>query len=272
MQVAKDAVNLFRRNGAVFSNSLASQRYASGAISVAPNPPLVGVPARITLRLKNLSMEPLMVSRVETQVARFGMGLTWKELPALGPIHLPADPRHVEEVTIHWIPTACGHRCVHSSIFLENAAEPVLVGCNLHVIESESERAHWVVPFRVGNPEDVRMPVALVLNGDDPAVGARILVQNRELRAGELLWLETHEERDALLLLQAPGDAALSSTVNVEAMLGVRFLDGIQVILHRPARPVQTKRQTAHAFDEAITAEFPVPMLQAPPTEVFRQR
>ena len=54
----------------------------------------------------------------------------------------------------------CNHRG-------RRTAQPLRIGRNLEVIESTADRRTWQVPFRLGNPENERMPVTLELGGDN---------------------------------------------------------------------------------------------------------
>lgn len=210
--------------------------YACRALTVTPNPPQIGEATTISLALQNPGPDPLTVHRIELRIARFGMGVRWEELPPLGPFQLPGDPAHIEEVHTEWTPTEGGHRCVRGSIHIEGAALPLYVGLNLHVIESAAERNSWRIPFLVGNPTPERQPLVLQTAGNLDLVGARLMVGGRPIRPGEPLMLDGGEEREAVLLLHATTEEALEAVNTVEAFLGGRFLDGIQVELHRPAR------------------------------------
>ncbi len=223
-------------------------RYACGGITVTPNPPQVGVVTILGLSLKNAGSEPVTISRIETMVARFGMGVAWEELPVVGPFHLPADPAYIEEVTMQWTPLKGGHRCVRATIHIETLPQPLRIGRNLQVIESEAERTMWNVPFRLGNPEDQRMPIVLDVGGDSPAsIGAHVIVNGRMVRSREPIWLNAREEVDAMLLLRARTNAALESASTVEATIGGRFLDGIQIVVHRPALTRDARRDIMRA-------------------------
>lgn len=212
-------------------------RFACRAIAVNPDPPQVGVATTISLFLKNAGDKPVTVSRIETMVSQFGMGAAWEQLPVIGPLLLRPDADRMEEVSIEWTPRSGGHRCVRTKIHMESALDPIFAGCNLHVIESEAERSHWRVPFRLGNPEDARMPIVLGIGANDAAlVDAHVLVNGRMVKHGEPIWLEAHEEVDALLLLHARTEGALDSVHMVEASSGGRFIDGIQIEVRRPAR------------------------------------
>lgn len=210
--------------------------YACRALVVTPNPPKVGTPTTISLAFQNPGPDPLTVNRIELRIARFGMGVGWEELPPLGPFQLPADPNHIEHVRAEWTPTDGGHRCVRGAIHIEGVAQPLHVGLNLHVIESAAERDHWRVPFRVGNPQPERQPLVLQIAGNLDLVGARLMVGGQLVQPGEPIMLGGGEEREALLLLHATTEEALEAVNTVEAFLGGRFLDGIQVEVHRPAR------------------------------------
>lgn len=210
--------------------------YACRALTVAPNPPKVGEATTISLALKNPGPDPLTVNRIELRIARFGMGVRWEELPPLGPFHLPANPNHIENVHTEWTPDEGGHRCVRGSIHIEGAALPLQVGLNLHVIQSAAERNSWRIPFHVGNPAPEPQPLVLQTAGNLDLIGARLMVGGRPVRPGEPLMLAGGEEREAVLLLHATTEEALEAVHTVEAFLGGRFLDGIQVEVHRPAR------------------------------------
>src|SRR5207248_5486189 len=97
--------------------------------------------------LKNTAEKPTTVTRIDTMIALFGMGVRWEQLPSVGPLHLPADPNHIEEVKMQWTPLQGGHRCVRSHIYTDAFPGPIMVGCNLHVIEAEAEQTRWRVPF-----------------------------------------------------------------------------------------------------------------------------
>lgn len=210
--------------------------YASRGIGVTPNPPQVGAPTAITLYLTNPESRPVTITRIETMIAQFGMGLTWEKLPVVGPFELPADSDYIEEVRLEWTPQKGGHRCVRATIYTEPLSQPLHIGCNLHVIEAEAEHSMWQVPFRLGNPEAERAPVALAVGGQHPdALMARLIVGQRMVHPGEQIWLNPGEEVDAQLLLRARTPEAIESIHTIEAFINGRFIDGIQVELHRPA-------------------------------------
>lgn len=218
------------------NNALRPHPYASRSIIVTPDPPQVGVPATLALELKNPGPGTVVVKRIEVKVARFGMGVPWEELAPIGPFSLPANPDHIEQVTMEWIPTQGGHRCVRAAIYIEPLPQPLRVGRNLEVIESTADRTSWRVPFRLGNPENERVPLLLQLGGSDPdAVDMRVLINGHLAHPGRPIWLNGKEEVDAELLLRARTDDAIESVKTVEAILGGQLLDGIEVVVHRPA-------------------------------------
>jgi len=210
--------------------------YACRSLSVTPNPPQVGVPTLIGLSLKNGGPEPITVSRIAFKVSQFGIGAHWEELPPIGPLHLPADPNHIEEIKQEWTPTSGGHRCVRGSIDVENVPQAVWLGINLNIIESPAEQRAWQVPFRLGNPENERQPIVLQVGASDQAqVEAHLIVGNRPVRAGEPVWLNAREEVEARLLLLARQPGALESVHTIEGTINGRLIDGIQVVVRRPA-------------------------------------
>src|ERR1051326_1549067 len=139
--------------------------YASQCIEVRPDPPEVGIPASLALALTNTGPQPLKISRVTFHIAAFGMGIAWKELPPLGPFHLPADSAHREVVQQEWTPASRGHSCVQAAIQLETQPTPLRVQRNLAVIQSGAERSTWPIPFALGNPEQERLPMVLQMGG-----------------------------------------------------------------------------------------------------------
>ncbi|MBV9231872.1 MAG: hypothetical protein JOZ18_21360, partial [Chloroflexi bacterium] len=193
-------------------------RYACAGITINPNPPQVGVVTTLGLTLKNAGPKPVTISRIETMIAQFGVGVAWEQLPALGPFHLPADPNYIEEVTMQWTPQKGGHRCVRANIHIETLPQPLQIGRNLQVIESGAAQTNWDVPFRLGNPQDQRMPIILEIGGNSPqAIDAYVMDNGRMVRSGEPIWLNAKEEVDAMLLLRARTNAALESVSTVEA-------------------------------------------------------
>ena len=68
----------------------------------------------------------------------------------------------------------------------------------------------------------------------------------RVARPGQPIWLNAREEVDARLVLHARTDAAIETIKTIEARIMGRFIDGIQVEVHRPAyttRQPHTERQ-----------------------------
>lgn len=256
MRTAEDVVRLHRYHR--FDPVM--NRYAAGGIGVLPNPPRVGMPTTIYLRLKNAGMEPLTVHRIEMKIAQFGMGVSWEELPTVGPLYLPVNPDYIEEVKMQWMPLTGGHRCVRATLLLDQVPHALHFGCNLHVIETDVESSCWTVPFRLGNPEEESRPIVLGINNDDQLINARIMVRGRLIQAGEAIWLKAYEEVDALLVLQTNSANALISTTSIEAFLRGKFLDGIRVVVYRRAC---SSRYFATVREEAITEEVPIPSIQA---------
>ncbi len=212
--------------------------YAAPGLSIDPDPPQVGQITTITFYLANSDSHPITVSSIEARVAHFGMGVTWEELPPLGPFHLPADPQHIEQARLEWIPRSGGHRCLRATIHVEGQASPWYVGCNLRVIEAASDERSWSVPFRLGNPTAEPQPLRLSLaqSGTQGVYGHLTLRQGeRRLPLQTQDWLQPHEEREGLLLIRALTPEAFESVSDVQAWLGEQFLDGIRVVVRRPA-------------------------------------
>lgn len=238
--------------------------YTSQSIAVNPDPPQVGEATTIRIHLKNPGSEAVTVSRVETMIAQFGMGMSWEQLPVLGPFHLPADPNYVEEITMEWTPKQGGHRCLRANILIETLPTPLRIGRNLQVIESEAERRLWNIPFRLGNPEAVRAPVALEVGGENlGGMMAHLIVGPRMIQPGEQIWLNPGEEVDARLLVRAGTPNAIASIHTIEAFINGHFLDGIQVEIHRPALVAQPPLYRAAQIPEPreVLADEPFEMV-----------
>jgi hypothetical protein len=220
-----------------FNDATRMHRYACQGISVNPNPPRVGEVTTLALALKNTGPEAITINRIQFMIAAgFGMGLGWEQLPPIEHLILPADPQHVEDVAVQWTPTKGGHRCVRVTIEADVLPQPLRMGCNLEVIESTADRRTWQVPFRLGNPENERMPVTLELGGDNAdGVDAVVLINGRPVGAGRPVWLNAREEVEARLVLHARTEEAIRALKTVEAHIQGHFIDGIQVEVYRPA-------------------------------------
>lgn len=214
-----------------------SRPYAWGSITVNPDPPRVGEVCQITFPLLNPGPDDVIVERIETQIALFGIGVRWEPLPAIGPFTLPPDDHHIEHATIDWTPRAGGHRCVRAEIYVRGAEEVCHVGRNLQVIEADAAEESWRVPFRLGNPASEAVPIELRVGGGElAAIETRLRVRGEPLPAGRPVWLQPGEEVAAEMLLRARTDAELRHIRTVEATINGRLLDGIQVTVLRPAR------------------------------------
>jgi hypothetical protein len=211
--------------------------YAWGSISVNPDPPRVGEVVRLTFPLANPGPGEVVVERIEVGIATFGVGMPWEQLEPIGPFHLAPDAEHVVEAVADWTPKQSGHRCVRAHIYVEGMASPVLVGRNLDVIQADAHEGIWRVPFRVGNPGRVRAPIVLRVDGQGDAglLHVALHVGRRPVRANRPFWLEPGEDVAAELHLAAEPGHALDAVRTVEAYIGDRLIDGIQVSVLRPS-------------------------------------
>lgn len=213
-----------------------SRPYAWNSILVDPDPPRVGTVTRIEFPLANPGPDEVIVERIEASIANFGIGVRWEKLPKLGPFHLPPDPSHIEHACVEWTPKDGGHRCVRATIRVKGMAEPCQVGRNLMVLDAAADEEHWSVPFRLGNPEHARAPLALALGGTDlRALAAAVEVAGRIVPLDQPIWLEPGEEVEALLRLHARTDAPLNAVRTLEGRIHGRLIDGIQVTVRRAA-------------------------------------
>ncbi|WP_376796643.1 hypothetical protein [Thermogemmatispora sp.] len=236
-------------------------RFAAGGLTIAPNPPRVGETATIYLHVCNETGEPLQVRKIRPSVYSFGVGFLESEpLPEQGPLTLPADPTCIEVLTWQWLPLVGGHRCLRVELDIEGWLQPLIVGCNLQVIEAEAESYRWRVPFLLANPTRKAQPLRLQLHTQSLGLEARAFRFWVELAGdgsrwplGRPLWLRPREERGAFLLIRAhPLDAgAFRLTGDIEAWLGGQFLDGIRVIVSRSA-PVELAALPEAGQTEAI--------------------
>jgi hypothetical protein len=232
--------------------------YSWGSISVNPDPPRVGEVTRISFPLANPGPGEVVVERIEVRIAGFGMGVPWEELDPIGPFHLPPDAGRIEEATVEWTPEQGGHRCVRASIHVRGVESPTVVGRNLDVIRAGAYESSWRVPFRLGNPERVRAPIMLRLDGegDSDLLAAAVRVGGRMMRADRPIWLDAGEEVEAELHLIAQQGRALEAVRTVEAYIADRLLDGIQVTVLRPALalPVEPGRYAPQPVAEELMA------------------
>lgn len=240
-----------------------SRPYAWGSITVDPEPPRLGEMVTIGFPLANPGPDDVLVERIEVKVARFGIGVPWEQLPAIGPIRLPGDPTQIEHATVTWMPREGGHRCVRAAIYVKGLAQPCQVGRNLQVIEAYAEEDSWRMPFRLGNPESVAAPIILRLGGNDrAALAGAVLVAGRPVALEQPIWLEPHEEVEAVLLLRARTEAALSHLRTLEGSIAGRLIDGIQVTVRRPARaarpsePVPMPVEMNRSMTEALASVY----------------
>jgi hypothetical protein len=242
----------------MLGQTLQARSYAWGCVSVNPNPPRVGEATRISFPLANPGPEAVTVQRIEVAIAQFGMGVRWEQLDPIGPFSLPPDPRRIERAAIEWTPRVGGHRCVRGTIHVAGAA-PVMVGRNLHVVNAGAEEHEWQVPFRVGNPAAARAPVLLRLGADDALpVAMGLEAAGRALAFDEPLWLAPGEEVEARLHLRATPGPALAAIRTVEAFIGARLLDGIQVTLLRPALVARASEPLLPSLRESPRLEYVV--------------
>jgi hypothetical protein len=237
-----------------------SHSYAWGCISVNPDPPRVGEVTRITFPLLNPGPDDQTIERIDVKVAQFGIGVQWEQLPAIGPLALPAQPGRVVEAAVEWTPTVGGHRCVRAQIYVAGQAEPCTVGCNLHVIEAGAEERTWSVPFRLGNPERERAPIHFQIGGNNLVmVEATVRVDGRVVPLDQPVWLAPGEEVEAELLLRAKRAGALNHVRTVEAWVHGHLIDGIQVTVHRPAvATIGADDLPAQPFHEDAAVREPV--------------
>jgi hypothetical protein len=232
-----------------------SRSYAWGSISVDPDPPRAGKVTKIEFPLMNPGPDDVVVERIEVAVAEFGIGVRWRQLEAIGPFALPADPHHIEHAALEWVPASAGHRCVRASIYLRGATEPFTIGRNLHVIEAAATQDTWTVRFRLGNPEPLAAPIVLTVGGTYPReLEAVLRVNGRALPADRPVTLGPREEVDAELLLRARGEHALHVVRTVEATINGRLVDGIQIVLERPSH--LTEGETLEPLAESVAARI----------------
>ena len=214
-----------------------SRPYAWGMISIEPEPPRVGREARIGFPLANPGPDVVVVEHIAVKVALFGIGVDWEEIGTLGPIRLGPEPGAVHTHTIAWTPTIGGHRCVRASLKVAGADVPLIVGRNLQVIEASTDEDVWVQPFRLGNPRREASPIVLALGGNHlEDLRATVRVAGHEAPMGQPVWLRGGEEVPAELVLVAATDAAIDAIRTVEASVGGALIDGIEVVVRRPAR------------------------------------
>jgi hypothetical protein len=210
--------------------------YVASWLDVSPNPPLRGQPATISIALTNPGPDPIVVERVAFQLASYGIGVQWEDLPTLGPITVPPNPERVETLAVQWTPSQAGHRCVKATVELAQPEVQINARCNLTVIEAAADEIAWRVPFHIGNPTQRRAPMVLAIDSGDAATVARVLVEGRPVAPGRPIRLEPDEVRAAEALIRAlPGETASVHELRIEGFLDGQFLDGIAIRILQPA-------------------------------------
>ncbi len=220
-----------------------SRPYTWRCIDVTPNPPRAGEPVTIGFPLLNPDSDEVVVERIAVRVALFGIGVTWCDLGSIGPFRLPPRSGVVRDAAITWTPDTGGHRCVRASIAVAGMPDPLVVGRNLHVIQASADEEVWRTPFLLGNPEPVPAPVALHLGGNDPRdLDAVVRVGGQRMPLQRPIWLGAGEVLRAELELRAVTERALDHARTLEGSIRGRLLDGIEVIVRRPARLLESDR------------------------------
>lgn len=194
---------------------------------------MIHQPTTLTLMLANPGPDMVTVQRVAFRVALFGMGMPWEDLEPLGPFTLAADPGKTHTITRPWTPTVSGHRCVCATVDL--ADRQIMARRNLDVIEANAHERLWQRGFHIGNPTPARAPVAIVVGGDQTALDTHLIVDGRHHRPDQPIWLDAGAAVEARLLLHARTPDAISATHTIEVYLGGQFLDGIALMVSRPA-------------------------------------
>ena len=213
--------------------------YTSKGITIAPEPVRVGQLTTVTLSFQNIGVLPVIIRKVEPKVAEYGIGVSWSNLPTIDDqIYLPANPAKIQTVSIDWTPTRGGSRCFRAFLSTNYTLHQSLcVGRNLQILEAGAREDQWRIPFKLGNPKSIRMPIYPVLRGGGSTVTAQILVQETRVEVGEPVWLGPGQEVDGVVFVQAKTKDAIKSAIQVEAVIGRdrEFLDGLQVEIERPA-------------------------------------
>ncbi len=237
-----------------------SRPYAWGMIAIEPEPPRVGREMRIGFPLTNPGPDVVVVEQIAVKVALFGIGLKWEDIGVLGPIRLEPEAGVVRTSTLAWTPTVGGHRCVRATLRVAGAADPLVIGRNLQVIEASADEDVWVQRFRLGNPLQEAAPMMLTLAGnhlDD--LQATVRVAGRDAPLGQPIWLRGGEDVPAELVLIAKTDAALDAIRTLEGSIAGELVDGIEVVVRRPARVTTAVRHDA-PVEHAAAVEADVEM------------
>ena len=210
--------------------------YAWKSISMTPDPPRVGERICIDFPLHNPGPDTVTVERISSQVALFGIGLDWEALPEIGPFVLPPDPHGVVHAQTFWTPTIGGHRCVRAHMHVARQSGVFTVGRNVQVIDAVEGEDAWNVPFKLGNRSARRRAYVFTIGGNDLAsVGAQLWIHGRGITLDDPVWLHGYERVDAVLRLSAHTSSRLQHTRTVEAWTEGQLVDGIAVMVRRPA-------------------------------------
>ncbi len=207
--------------------------YLHREVSVLPNPPMIGSPAQVTLRLSNPSSEIMIVREIVFSVAQFGMGVAWEQLPVVGPFHIAAGT--TETITVEWTPYTGGHRCVKAQIDLGNGLT-LSARCNLNIVRSPAEQDAWLTRFQIGNPTDERAALSFTTAGGAEQLQPFLQINHHSHAIDAPLWLDPGEIAQAVVLLRARSIDAIETLWRMEAWMHGSMLDGIGVAISRPVK------------------------------------
>jgi uncharacterized repeat protein (TIGR01451 family) len=137
-------------------------------ITFIPNPPVLGVPGQICIRLVN-PLPTHQTVTVDFSVADFGAGVGFTPASINNTFILP--PNSITSHCVSWTPTSSGtlHRCILATLkqagYLDQTSQS-----NIDVVRASSSLSGLTIPFMVGNPDLVGHTLTIVptLVGIDP--------------------------------------------------------------------------------------------------------
>jgi hypothetical protein len=120
-------------------------------ITFNPDPPVLGTPGQLCIRLINPLPTPQTVT-VDFSVADFGAGVGFTPAATTGPIDLPLNS--ITNHCVSWTPTSSGtlHRCILATL-KQTGYRDQTSQRNIDVVRPSSSLGSPTIPFSVGNPD-----------------------------------------------------------------------------------------------------------------------
>jgi uncharacterized repeat protein (TIGR01451 family) len=233
--------------------------YAEEEVRVYPYPMIPGHPSEISARLHNrLASAQTVTVTFQLSPDKFGIGLTYNAIPALGNPRVVTIPAGgTAEVRIFWAPVVPGHYCIQVKVEGVGFA-PIYTQRNLDVAENLQPGVEDTLTFAVGNPTDDYVDILLVVDNTCPGWTARIdPAMFSSVAPGEV--------RTATLYVTPPSGGSPLGTachIDVQGWVGSHLIGGIRK-LDLPAVQLPQAEPPWDESEISVTPDPPVVGLPA---------